>query len=121
MINKGEMPDPYEAAKLLYNEESWRQILSSLVVCFFARGIYDSETISNSLEAIGVLLDEQEMQELGSKILEKKLEFKIREGFKPEKYTLPQRILETDTPQGKIDEKYLRETIKAYYTFIGLG
>ena len=25
-------------------EERWRQVLSSLVVCFFARGIYDRET-----------------------------------------------------------------------------
>jgi aldehyde:ferredoxin oxidoreductase len=121
MINKGEVPNPYEAAKLLYNEESWRQILSSLVVCFFARGIYDSETISNTLEAIGVLLDEQEMQELGPKILEKKLEFKIREGFKPEIYTLPNRILETITPLGKIDEEYLRETVKAYYNLSKIG
>ena len=121
MINKGELLNPDEAAEQLFKEESWRQILSSLVVCFFARGIYDSGTISSSLEALGVFVDEQEMLELGSRILKKKFEFKIREGFSPENLRIPNRILETESPHGKINEEYLRETIKAYYSFTKLG
>lgn len=121
MINKGELLNPDEAAEQLFKEESWRQILSSLVVCFFARGIYDSGTISSSLEALGVFVDEQEMLELGSRILEKKLEFKYREGFSPENLRIPTRILETESPHGKINEEYLRKTIKAYYTFTKQG
>jgi len=58
---------------------------------------------------------------LGSRILEKKLEYKIREGFSPENLRTPNRILETESPHGKINEEYLRKTIKAYYTFTKLG
>jgi aldehyde:ferredoxin oxidoreductase len=121
MLNKGELLNPEEAAVQLYNEETWRQILSSLVVCFFARGIYDSETISNSLEAIGILIDEQRMLELGAEIVKKKLEFKYREGFSPQNFRIPKRILETESPHGRINEEYIRETIMAYYTLINLG
>jgi aldehyde:ferredoxin oxidoreductase len=116
MLNKGEFLNPDEAAEQLYREESWRQILSSLVVCFFARGIYDHETIANSLQVLGITLDERGMYELGSKILKKKMKFKNREGFLPDKFRIPTRILETKSPYGRIDERYLRKTVKAYYS-----
>lgn len=117
MLNKGYLLNPGEAAKLLFREESWRQILSSLVICFFARGIYDGETIASSLKVVGINLDDQGMFDLGSKILEQKMKFKYREGFSPENFRIPSRILETKSPHGRIDEKYLRKTVKAYYSF----
>jgi aldehyde:ferredoxin oxidoreductase len=85
-------------------------------VCFFARGIYDSDTISNAFEAIGIVSDEPSMFKLGSEIVKKKLEFKCREGFSPEKFKIPNRVLETESPHGKINEDYIRDTIKAYYS-----
>jgi aldehyde:ferredoxin oxidoreductase len=108
MLNKGEILSPEKAAELLYKEESWRQILSSLVVCFFARGIYDIRIISRSLEAIGIMNNEHRLYNLGSEIVEKKLEFKYREGFIPENIRIPNRILETNSPYGKINEEYLK-------------
>jgi aldehyde:ferredoxin oxidoreductase len=115
MLNQEKLPGPEEAAEQLFKEESWRQILASLVVCYFARGIYDSEMISSSLEITGVNLNSSEMEELGTEILKKKHEFKLREGFSPENPRIPNRILETESPHGKIDEEYLRRTTEAYY------
>jgi aldehyde:ferredoxin oxidoreductase len=117
MLNKGYLLNPGEAAELLFREESWRQILSSLVICFFARGIYDGETIASSLKVVGINLDDQGMFDLGSKILEQKMKFKYREGFSPENFRIPSRILETKSPHGRIDEEYIRKTIEAYYSF----
>jgi hypothetical protein len=54
----------------------WRQILSSLVVCFFARNIYDRDTI------------------------------------------LPKRILEIDSPHGKVQEGYLKEAVEEFYRLL---
>ena len=116
MLNKGELMSPEKAAQQLYEEESWRQILASLVVCFFARGIYDENVISSSLEVVGISLEREKMYKLGSKILEKKLEFKVREGFTPYNLRIPNRILETDSPQGKISKEYIIEAIEAYYS-----
>ena len=45
------------------------------------------------------------------------MKFKYREGFSPENYRIPSRILETKSPHGTIDEEYLRKTIEAYYSF----
>jgi aldehyde:ferredoxin oxidoreductase len=44
-VLKGNDLSKEDAVCKLRDEESWRQILSSLVVCFFARGIYDPETV----------------------------------------------------------------------------
>jgi aldehyde:ferredoxin oxidoreductase len=118
MLNKGVLLNPNEAAELLFKEESWRQILSSLVVCFFARGIYDAKTISNTLQVVGINLDDQGLYDLGTKILKKKMKFKNREGFSLDKFRIPTRILETKSPHGRIDEGYLRKTVEAYYSII---
>jgi aldehyde:ferredoxin oxidoreductase len=118
MLNKGYLLNPVEAAELLFREESWRQILSSLVICFFARGLYDGETIASSLKVVGINLDDQGMFDLGSKILGQKMKFKYREGFSPENFRIPSRILETKSPHGRIEEEYLRKTIEAYYSFL---
>ena len=40
---------PEELIDTLLEEERWRQVLSSLVVCFFARGIYSPELVTRLL------------------------------------------------------------------------
>jgi len=44
-LKKG-LPSIKELATNLFLEESWRQILSSLVVCFFSRGLYTPQLVS---------------------------------------------------------------------------
>ncbi len=48
------MVTPEDAVQYLFEEESWRQILSSLVVCFFARNVYTPEVVSQGLSVIGL-------------------------------------------------------------------
>ena len=103
--------DPKKIANALFTEESWRQILSSLVVCFFARGIYTEEIIKDSLESIGVTVED--LKRIGTRILRDKYKFKFREGFKFEKLRIPRRIFETEA-HIKIDEKTVKEAINEY-------
>jgi aldehyde:ferredoxin oxidoreductase len=42
-----------DLAEALLNEERWRQVLSSLVICFFARNIYQPEIVSKALQSAG--------------------------------------------------------------------
>ena len=100
-----------ELAGKLVEEESWRQILSSLVVCFFARGIYKPDVVSKALHIAGFNISAENLSNLGKSILRDKYRFKIREGFKLQDIDIPKRIFETATPIGMLDEDFMRETI----------
>ncbi|MGY4706815.1 aldehyde ferredoxin oxidoreductase family protein [Candidatus Bipolaricaulota sp. J31] len=112
-LREGKERAPEELARALFAEEARRQVLSSLVVCFFARGLYDLGTCSNCLSVLGIERDEEELRFLGEDILRRKYAFKLREGFDPGKLRIPARIAETSAPSGAIDPRYLREAIAA--------
>lgn len=96
----------------LIQEEAWRQILSSLVICYFARGIYHPELVSRAFKVIGRNLTEEDLKGKGAKILKAKYEIKIREGFVLTDLRIPQRILQTSTPLGKISEEMIVEGLR---------
>ena len=102
---------PQQLIETLISEEEWRQILSSLVVCFFARGIYSPEMIQKCLACAGMERDAGALSHLGKTILQEKFAFKKREGFSFDTLNIPQRILDIETPQGKISREYLEECI----------
>jgi len=99
---------------MLMKDEQSRQILSSLVVCFFARGVYTPQIIVEALKMAGFEFTEDKLNQLGVKILSEKYKFKFREGFNPEKLRIPKRIMDTVSPVGNLDEKFIRDTIKSY-------
>jgi aldehyde:ferredoxin oxidoreductase len=118
---KGDRLTPEMAAKLLIEEEQWRQILSSLVICFFARAIYKPEMVIKALSILGWDLMQEDLERIGREILRAKYEFKIREGFDYRKIRIPKRILETPTPFGLLDEASLRQGIEAYMNQLGMS
>jgi aldehyde:ferredoxin oxidoreductase len=107
----GQALTPEGVADALLEEERWRQVLSSLVVCFFARGVYTPETILHSLAAAGLDRSPDDLARLGKETLRRKHDFKIREGFDPTALRIPRRILETPSPLGTLDEDFLHRTI----------
>lgn len=102
---------PKELAKKIVNEEEWRQVLSSLVLCFFARSLYTPEVISKILKVVGYDFSEDDLKNLGESIYKKKYEFKFREGFSLTDYSLPNRIYETPVPNNPIKKDYVEKTI----------
>ena len=112
------LPDAKVAAEKLLTEEAWRQVLSSLVICFFARGIYDKDTVSKTLATAGHKVPPEALDEIGMKILREKNRFKEREGFNPKELRIPGRVFETLSPLGKVDEKYLRESVNEFYRLL---
>ena len=105
---------PLAAEKLadsLLEEERWRQILSSLVVCFFARGIYKPELVCQALQMSGFDLSPDDLNRLGREIHNEKFCFKLREGFSFEGLRLPARIFETEAPVKGFDETYIRRAL----------
>jgi len=100
-----------EIADALIAEETWRQILSSAVICFFARGVYTQERIAQAFDIAGCDMRSEALLQIGSDTLRRKYAFKIREGLSPEKLRIPQRILETPSASGIISESLLRKIV----------
>ncbi len=109
-----------EVVKGLLKEEEWRQILSSLVVCFFARKVYSAERVIKALDAIGIEnWTEEKLEDLGRVIHRAKMDFKFREGFDLAKLRIPKRIFEVPTPHGFLKEEDVRKAIEIYGEMIG--
>ena len=102
-----------ELAGMILDEERWRQVLSSLVVCFFARGIYKPEVVQKALAVTGCAFDQASLAELGKSIYARKYAFKRREGFDLEAQRIPARILQTASPSLPVTEAFLRQGLAA--------
>jgi len=118
ILKEGKVPNLEESAEKMFMEETWRQILSSLVVCYFSRRIYDRDVVLKALEASGIELGGGDLDSIGLEILRNKFKFKLREGFNPEKIRVPSRVFQTETPLGKINEEYLMKSIEHYIELI---
>lgn len=112
---KGETLTPEGVAEALLEEERWRQVLASLVVCFFARGVYTPEVVQRVLAAAGTDRSADDLARLGAETLARKHAFKVREGFDPARLRIPRRILETPSPLGTLDEDFLRQAIAHFF------
>lgn len=114
----GRKLQPDELVQRLVEEESWRQVLTSLVVCLFAREIYKPEVVSGALRVAGYSLSPDELAKTGREIYRRKYKLKVELGFDPERVSFPQRIFETATPHGELSPELLEKARKMYTSFI---
>jgi aldehyde:ferredoxin oxidoreductase len=105
---------PEEVALALLTEERWRQVLSSIVICFFARGLYQPDIVLKALESAGFSLTRKELDRIGEEIHRQKYRFKMRHGFSPDEIHLPKRLLETSTPYGQLEEPYIKSAVEHF-------
>ncbi|HID43769.1 MAG TPA: aldehyde:ferredoxin oxidoreductase [Archaeoglobaceae archaeon] len=117
-IDQKKKPRPEELVDELVKEEKWRQILSSLVVCFFARGVYTPEIVTEAFRPLGTNITEKQLLELGEEIYAEKLRLKMKLGFNPDDLKIPKRIFETESPHGKLDGEYIDKAIGYYRKII---
>jgi len=103
---------PESLVDLLIKEESDRQILTSLVLCLFARNLYDNNTILRALEQVGMPMSAEKMSEIGHAIWQAKYAFKLREGFDLQAQKVPLRIYETRSALGAIEPSYMDRAIE---------
>lgn len=103
---------PKQVVDKLLEEEAIRQILSSIAVCFFARGIYNLDLVSDAIKLLGMNYSEDQLMEIGKQIHLNKYKFKTREGFSFDKLNIPERIYETKDPTGKITKDFIQSGLK---------
>lgn len=114
-LKAGKPLSPEEIADKLVTEERWRQVLSSLAVCFFARGVYDPGTVIDALTSVGYSWTGGRLTRMSEETLRRKYAFKEREGFELSEVRIPSRIYETEVPGDvEFDEEFMRRALERY-------
>ena len=97
-------PDIDVLVKKIFAEEVDRCMLNSLVMCLFARKVYDRETILLALHSVGFTLTNDDLTKVAEKIYATKIRIKRAMGFEQEKVVFPKRFFETPSMHGLLDE-----------------
>ena len=98
----------------LFTEECERSVTNSLVMCLFARKIYDRNTILSALNSIGWNLTNEDLDIIGKRIYQTKLQVKREMGFVQKDVKIPKRFFETPTMHGVIDEETAKRMTAKY-------
>jgi len=111
---KDEYDDPAAIAEALLKEEVERCLLNSLVMCLFARKVYDRETILSAFAGVGRDLSDDSLTDIARRIFATKLRIKKALGFDLKDVRLPKRFFETPSTRGKLDEDTAYEILMLY-------
>ena len=106
--------DEDKLVDFLFKEECERCMTNSLVMCLFARKIYDRETILKALNSIGWNLKDEDLTAIGKRIYQTKLEVKEMLGFNQKAVKLPKRFFETPSVTGVLEEEVAYRLIRKY-------
>jgi aldehyde:ferredoxin oxidoreductase len=98
----------------LMKEELERCMLNSLIMCLFARKVYDRETILSALNAIGKDLTNDDLTAVAQRNYATKLRIKKAFGFDINNIKLPKRFFEIPTKHGILDEDTAYEILKRF-------
>ena len=118
--NPGGYPSADYLAGRIVEEEVLRQVTTSLHACLFARRVYSLPVVSECLDAVGSPFGPEQLEAAGRRIFDLKNSLRRKLGFDPEKLRIPARALETPTPLGRVNEKFLRDVINAYRRIAGI-
>lgn len=106
--------DKEKLVNSLFEEEKERCMLNTLVICLFARKVYDRSTILSALNSIGYELSDNDLTSIGEKIYKTKLRIKKTLGYEHNNSKLPKRFFETPSMTGLLDENTAVEMIDMY-------
>ncbi|HBV88873.1 aldehyde ferredoxin oxidoreductase C-terminal domain-containing protein [Desulfosporosinus sp.] len=106
--------DEKKAVASLFDEELERCLLNSLVICLFARKLYNRETVLKALQAAGYPLTDDHLTTIAKRIYSTKLQLKEKLGFDPRKVELPKRFFKTPSMHGPLDSSVVERMINHY-------
>jgi len=107
--------DKTKMAEALFKEEVERCMLNSLIICLFARKVYDRDTILMALGSIGRNdITSDDLNRISREIYRTKLRIKKSLGFDVKETKLPQRFFETPSMNGLLNRETAEEIIAIY-------
>jgi aldehyde:ferredoxin oxidoreductase len=111
---KHEEKDVDQAVGFLIADEQERVVLTSMVSCLFARGVYTPDLLAECLTTLGYTALAGNMAAIAGGIQKKRWQIRLATGFKPDQVRIPKRFLEVTTWKGKTDPQYLGALVSAY-------
>lgn len=106
--------------KNILEEERWRFILNSLVICLFARNVYPKERVIKLLNVQGHSWDEKSLEELSKKIHMEKIKFKMKNGFKPYEIDIPEKLYRVKSALATPGRESFKRKNKLYWELAGV-
>lgn len=106
--------DPEKLVNGIFEEEKERCMLNSLIICLFARKVYDRATIIAALNAIGHTVTDEDLTAIAERIYRTKIRVKTMLGYDQTKVQLPKRFFQTPSMTGQLDESVAYDLIDRY-------
>ena len=106
--------DTKKAVDFLIKDEQGRVLLTSMVACLFARGVYTDEFLASCLNAVGYTAMAENLGTLASTIQQLRWKNRFATGFVPEDVTIPKRFHEITTVKGPLDSAFLSNLMVEY-------
>ena len=117
-LQPGEHIEAATVAKKLITEELERCMLNSLVICLFARKVYDRDTVRKCFAALGRDITDDELDEAARRIYATKVRIKRALGFDWQDIKIPKRFFETPTSYGQLNEDFAQQIIAEFNKLI---
>ncbi len=100
--------------KFLLADERERVLLTNLVSCLFARGVYNPALVAEALSCLGFTELAGSLDETSERVRNLRWKLKIQTGFDPATTRIPKRFSEITTWKGPVDAAYM-ESLRAAY------
>jgi aldehyde:ferredoxin oxidoreductase len=107
--------DVAQAVDFLIADESSRCLLTSMVACLFARGVYTEARVAEALSSVGYTGLAQAVGPVSAHIQRERWRMRIATGYRPQDVSIPQRFREVVTWKGPVDADYL-ERLQGEYS-----
>lgn len=95
-------------------DEAGRCVLTSMVGCLFARGVYSNERLALALNALGYQGVAENLGPAGEAIQKLRWRLRLRCGYDPLSASIPKRYSEVITWKGPIDTAYMEDLRQTY-------
>ncbi len=102
------------ALAFLLQDEQSRVLLTSLVVCLFAREVYQDDLVADCLRSLGYTTLADQLDAAGRRIQQSRWHLRLATGFDPQQVSIPRRCLEVVTWKGPLRVAFL-ETLRQRY------
>ena len=94
-----------KAVDFLVKDEQGRVLLTSMVACLFARGVYTDELLATCLKAVGYGSLADNLGPVSRNIQQLRWKNRLATGFMPEEVTIPKRFHEITTVEGAFGQR----------------
>ncbi|OPX98391.1 MAG: putative oxidoreductase YdhV [Syntrophorhabdus sp. PtaB.Bin006] len=106
--------DVSKAVDFLIKDEQGRVLLTSMVACLFARGVYTDQLLAECLKAVGYGSLAETLEPVSRNIRQIRWKNRLATGFMPEKVIIPKRFYEITTVKGSMDSDFLSSLVAEY-------